>query len=216
MSALRRLAVILARHGAAILPEARADWGRAMVSELDHIDSDFDALSWALGCVWTGYRERSKAMSGPVIVVMRVMLAGVIGLYALAEFSVAMMAVNVKLGNYGAAAALDGAIAGDDYAQVVAPLEHVSPFLLAAWIALCALLFAAAVGLAFGWKRSAELFALAVLLQVVQIVYRRTQPELQDAFRGGMVSDVIVVCVFMAVGVAIAWLVHRPAPPARR
>ena len=54
----RRLAVRLARHGAAVMPHARSPWAAAMQRELDYIADDRAALRWALGCVLTSYGAR--------------------------------------------------------------------------------------------------------------------------------------------------------------
>ena len=63
MNKPRRIAVALMDHASRILPSARAPWSQAMRSELHHIESDFEALTWSIGCVLASYVERSRAMT---------------------------------------------------------------------------------------------------------------------------------------------------------
>jgi hypothetical protein len=58
----RRAAILLLRLATSILPAARAEWARDMRSELDYVESDGAALTWALGCVWAGVWGRATAM----------------------------------------------------------------------------------------------------------------------------------------------------------
>lgn len=51
----RRIAVGLVNHAVRVLPAERVEWARAMVSEVDHIANDFEALRWALGCALASY-----------------------------------------------------------------------------------------------------------------------------------------------------------------
>jgi len=53
----RRLAAMLARHAARVLPGG-GSWADAMRRELDYIDDDPAALRWAFGCVLASYRAR--------------------------------------------------------------------------------------------------------------------------------------------------------------
>jgi hypothetical protein len=59
----RRLALRLVRHAAFVLPRGAASWGIAMQREVEHIDSNHDALKWAIGCVSTGYLRRLASLS---------------------------------------------------------------------------------------------------------------------------------------------------------
>ena len=59
----RRLALRLVRHATFVLPRGAASWGVAMRHEIEHIDSNRDALRWAVGCVSTGYLRRLASLS---------------------------------------------------------------------------------------------------------------------------------------------------------
>ena len=52
----------LGAFAARILPQARADWGRAMLAELHHCDADGAALRWAVGCLIAALGERMTSM----------------------------------------------------------------------------------------------------------------------------------------------------------
>lgn len=58
---LRRLALRLARHAALLLPAPRSPWAEAMVHEVELIENDFDAFSWALGALFASLTERLRS-----------------------------------------------------------------------------------------------------------------------------------------------------------
>jgi hypothetical protein len=64
-TASRWIAQWLVRHAANVLRPIRPTWSEAMEHELDHIEDDHRALTWALGCVWAGYTERYLGGSHP-------------------------------------------------------------------------------------------------------------------------------------------------------
>jgi hypothetical protein len=58
-----------------LLPAARANWARAMRSEFDHIKDGRRAFLWALGCVFTGIKERMASMIKGNLKISRWLLA---------------------------------------------------------------------------------------------------------------------------------------------
>src|SRR5271170_4895034 len=58
----RKWALALMRHARHVLPRNRSLWAEAMLHEIDHIENERSALSWAFGCVLASYSERIKAM----------------------------------------------------------------------------------------------------------------------------------------------------------
>jgi len=56
------VASALVQHACRALPPTRHEWARAMYSEVESIDDDFDAMLWSLGCVFACYRERMHVM----------------------------------------------------------------------------------------------------------------------------------------------------------
>lgn len=62
MSLRLRLALTLMRRLDQVLPESRRDWATAMRAELAHLANERDALSWAIGCIVAGSKERITTM----------------------------------------------------------------------------------------------------------------------------------------------------------
>jgi hypothetical protein len=60
-SLARRFALRLATHASRVLPAHRADWARAMTSEIEHLSQDSAALRWAAGAVFASYLERARS-----------------------------------------------------------------------------------------------------------------------------------------------------------
>lgn len=58
----RRLAFKLVRLALLILPPYREIWARAMLTEFYYLESDYDALRWALGCVIASLKMRYETM----------------------------------------------------------------------------------------------------------------------------------------------------------
>lgn len=50
--------ILLMRHAAAVMPEARSDWMAGMRAELLAINNREEALAFAAGCVLTAYQQR--------------------------------------------------------------------------------------------------------------------------------------------------------------
>ena len=58
----RLIAQKLLRHGVALLPPDRSSWAVAMRIEIQHIEDDREALSWALGSLRACLTERLRAL----------------------------------------------------------------------------------------------------------------------------------------------------------
>jgi len=72
---VRRCTVALARRIAALFPRQHREWARGMLSELEHVDGDYRALVWLLGCVTAGIKLRAIAMKLGTLKVSRFVLA---------------------------------------------------------------------------------------------------------------------------------------------
>lgn len=55
---LRRIAISLMIHAKKVVPPERSEWAEAMQHELEYIERDLSALTWAVGCVMAGYIQR--------------------------------------------------------------------------------------------------------------------------------------------------------------
>jgi hypothetical protein len=82
----RRLALRLVRHAASVLPRRAASWGVAMQHEIEHIDSNRDALRWAVGCVATGYLRRLASLSAVHTAAIRWILVAFIASWTVPAF----------------------------------------------------------------------------------------------------------------------------------
>lgn len=211
---VRRIAVALAEHAARITPAERAEWGRAMRAEIDHIASDGRALRWALGCVWAGYRMRSIAMNRIVIIALRCALAAMAALYALSQLPVALMVLGYKTGNLDMAAASSGAAAGDSYARFVPLMEQMTMPHLYVALAQIALYLAGAALLALGWRRAPYLLAAALGLELIGKVWMRALPAWSATFGSrDTIHDFTALAVLAAVAAAAFWIAaQRPRP----
>jgi hypothetical protein len=58
----QRMARCLIAHASRILQKRRADWARAMRSELEYVPQGLPALRWSIGCLFATYRERATIM----------------------------------------------------------------------------------------------------------------------------------------------------------
>lgn len=59
---IQRLAFALIRLALRLLPPSGNEWAKAMLAEFYYIDSDFNALAWAAGCVIATIKMRFEAM----------------------------------------------------------------------------------------------------------------------------------------------------------
>jgi len=70
----RWLACRLMRHAADVLRHSRGEWAQAMTNEFGHVEDDFAALRWAIGCVTASYKERGGAKMDRQISSFRIMV----------------------------------------------------------------------------------------------------------------------------------------------
>ena len=62
ISLKRQLTIALMHCVSHMLPRRRGDWAKAMRAELEHLESDSDALAWAMGCLAAASKERIVTM----------------------------------------------------------------------------------------------------------------------------------------------------------
>jgi len=60
---LRLVTRVCLAHAISTMPLSRRSWAVAMEQESHFIDNDFDALGWAIGCVFASYVEGVREMS---------------------------------------------------------------------------------------------------------------------------------------------------------
>lgn len=211
LSPIRRAACALARHAAGVMPAAHADWARAMEAEIDHIRGDADALRWALGCVWAGYRVRGAEMSGAVLVAGRVGLAALTALLAVQKLLPAVGVLAYRAGN---GALLAGTVPGDTYDRVIPLIEQMPAWQLPLTFACGALYALSAIALAFGWRRAAELIALALAAQLAGGLLLRMDAAYaairsQAWTDAELRTDNVLLGVNILIVLAVIWLARR-------
>ncbi len=163
-SLLRRVALALMTHAAAILPPARSSWAEAMNHELQHIEGDLEALMWAAGCVLASYVERSKVMNVLHTWYVRGFLALLILSQALSMLFATVLTAAYRLQYVGVATFLGAFTPGDDYRRFI-PLMDATPWWLhGLWVAASVLFFVSAWQLVQDRAAAFPLFAVAWIL----------------------------------------------------
>jgi len=76
-SILRSAALLCAGHARRVLLRRNPFWADGMEQEAYHIDDDWSALQWALGCVCASYSEVLKAERFFIPVLARLCLAAI-------------------------------------------------------------------------------------------------------------------------------------------
>lgn len=76
-SILRSAALLCAAHARRVLLRRNQFWADGMEQEAHHIDDDWSALQWALGCVSASYAEVLKAERFFIPVLARICLAAI-------------------------------------------------------------------------------------------------------------------------------------------
>ena len=157
---MRQLARRLVAYAARLLPPSRADWAKAMESEVEHVEGDLRALSWALGCVLASFVERLHLRSLPV----RALLSLFVCTQVLAYLFATALTVAYRAGSTRLATLLGAATPGDDYRNFI-PLIDATPWWIhALWVAAALLFAASAVLLLLDRPAAFTAFAAAWLL----------------------------------------------------
>lgn len=176
---IRRFATRLVAHAARVL--GRSSWGEAMKSELAHIDGDFEALRWAIGCVIASYVERTRVMDLLRTPAARAFLALAIFTQVLAFLFATVLTLAVRFNEVRLATFLGTFTPGDDYRRFI-PLIDATPWWIhALWVTASALFLVSAIALILDRSAAFGAFAAAWVLGSIgnwisesMPVYRRT------------------------------------------
>ncbi len=182
ISLLRRLASALMVHATDILPSARSPWGEAMKHELHHIEGDFEALTWAAGCVVASYVERSKLMKVIHTWYARLLLTLLIASQVLSMLFATVLTAAYRLHFLGVAAFLGGFTPGDDYRRFI-PLMDATPWWIhGLWVAASVLFLVSAWQLLRNSRAAFPLFAAAWVLGAVGNLISQSMPIYREVF----------------------------------
>jgi hypothetical protein len=178
----RRFAFALMTHAADILPPARSAWADAMKQELHHIDSDFDAVTWAAGCVLASYVERTQVLHAVQSWFVRAPLALLIATQVLSMLFATVLTVAYRLDYLRLAAFMGGFTPGDDYRRFI-PLMDATPWWNhALWIGASVLFLASGLQLLRNRASAFALFAVAWVLGAAGNMMSQSTPEYREVF----------------------------------
>jgi hypothetical protein len=181
-SLLRRLALALMAHAARILPPARSAWAAAMAHELQHIDGDLEALTWAAGCVLASYVERGKAMDAFRTWRARAILAIPIFWLVISFLFATALALAVRLGSPGAAEFLGGFTPGHDYRRFIPLIEATPWWIHGLWVSASMLFFASAWELLRNRAAAFGLFSAAWIVGTTGNLISQSMPAHRAVF----------------------------------
>jgi hypothetical protein len=158
-SRLRRLAAMLARYAARVMPAERRHWADAMQNEMTYVADDRDAIRWAFGFLRVAHAARLGSLR--LLDVAFVRLGGVLLAATLAfdALFAPTLTIAYRTGSLGIAERLGGATAGDDYTRLIPLLEGIPLWIhmLAVTGGLC---YVAAIGLLLRRRRAAHIAIL--------------------------------------------------------
>lgn len=180
---LRRMALAVARHAAAILPPARSSWAEAMRCEVECIQDDRAALGWAIGSVFASYGERIRSMgllqmrwTGWALALLALWLA-VTMLFATG------LTVAWRMHDLGIAGVLGARTLGDDYRRFIPLMDATPVWLHGLWVASGLFYLLAGWRLLRNGRGAFALFAAALLLQFAGAAAGQLLPELAQLNR---------------------------------
>lgn len=214
-SPARRVAYRLAKHASGVMPRERSAWAEAMLSDMAHIESDGEALNWALGCLMASYSERIRSVEIMRGRAVRWLLTVAILLLAVREVFATALTLAYRLNDLKLANALGRLTPGDDYRRFV-PLLNATPLLHhGLWLVGTGLFVVSAILLSRGKPIAAPLFASACGLDLVVWLVQRTSPTYVAAFHFNAsnamrdhVAPTAQLILMMGLGLAI-WAASR-------
>ncbi|MCA1828462.1 MAG: hypothetical protein ABR567_10135 [Myxococcales bacterium] len=177
---IRGLAVRLVKHAARVL--GTSPWSEAMKSELEHIDGDYEALCWAIGCVVASYVERSSVATLLHTPTARGLLAVAVLTQVLAFLFATALTLAVRLEHLRIAAFLGKFTPGDDYRRFI-PLIDATPWWIhVLWITASALFLACAIALLLDRRAAFAAFAAAWPLGAIGNWISESTPVYRQTF----------------------------------
>jgi hypothetical protein len=192
-----------------------------MVEELDHVESDREALIWAAGCLLAGLRERIKAMDVLQSRAARLLLAVPILFLTVRELFAPALTLAYFSRNTAVAQALGAQTPGDDYRRFIPLMEATPLWLQAVWVASGLLFLASAALLVFRRRSAFPVFVSALALDILGTLVEQSLPAYRETFSFATpnpMRDVVIPAAQLAIPLAIAallWLMSRRAPAAR-
>lgn len=179
---LRRIALALMTHAAAVLPPERSVWAQGMSHELQHIESDLEAFTWATGCVLASYVERSRVATLLDTWYARAFLALLIARQVISMLFATVLTVAYRQHYLGVAAFMGGFTPGDDYRRFIPLMDPPNWWLHGLWVTAAVLYFASGWLLQRKRQSAFPLFAAAWVLGTVANLISRSSAAYQQVF----------------------------------
>ena len=185
MTPVRRIALGLMAHAVRVFPYARSIWAEAMQEEMTHIQNDRQAFSWALGCAFTSYLERMRAMNLFQTRAARALLAVPVFLLALREFFAPLLTFAYVQHDTLLVRVMSGRLPGDEVARFV-PLMQATPLWMhGLWLATGLLFLLSVWGLLRGSRMAFRYFvaglALVLIAGLAFGLLKQSVPALREA-----------------------------------
>jgi hypothetical protein len=150
-----------------MLPPERSAWAAAICMEVQHIDDDREALTWALGSLRAGFAERLRAVRACKMLTAHSLAVLWIGMFIISSAFNMSIALATRLRFHGVASAMGGLLDGFRYDRFV-PLADAMPAGLFVLMGLVVVLFAISLSLSLRRRPAAfAVFASAVGLSLV-------------------------------------------------
>lgn len=153
-----------------------------MDHELQNIDDDLEALTWAAGCVVASYVERGRVMDVVRTRPARVLLTLLIAREVLSMLFATALAAAYRLRYLRLAEFLGGFTPGDDYRRFIPLLEATPWWVHGLWVAAAFLFLLSAWHLSRDDRAAFHLFALAWALGSVGSWVTASLPAYKGAF----------------------------------
>jgi hypothetical protein len=207
----RRLADKLLSLSARLLPAEQASWAAVMRSEVQHIEEDGEALSWALGSVRAGMAERLR-----VLQLQRLLSAHSAGILWIVIFTVSStfdlgIALAARLGDERMASALGYWLKGFRYDRFHA-LAAAMPVGLYVLMGLVGLLFAVSLYLNLTNRAAAfNTFCCALALRFAAWLYQLGIPAYAQAISSQRRLR-IGICFLLTAAILSALRLGRDTP----
>jgi len=181
---MRRLAFCLTTFAGKCLPPAQRPWADAMRAELHHVEGDWEALRWSLGCIVASQVQRFRAEplleKLPVrLIVFAIFLQEVFNDLFMTTLKLAYSAhltwLTERLGHM---------TPPGDYRPYVGVMNAIPVWLYAMWVVGAALFATSAVRYARRWPSAFPPFLAAFMINIVGLT--AVMPLAQTA---GLVAD---------------------------
>ena len=171
---LRRVALWIAGRAGTILPPARREWADAMLGEIHHIESDVEALRWAVGCFVASCIEAARTQPTLELLPVRLMVSLVFVQRVFNDLYSTTLKLAYDTHHFGLAARLGWLTPGGDYRPFI-PLLNAVPVWMYAIYTAAALLYLLA-GIRYVRRLPSALAPFLVALCVEEVASSLMEP----------------------------------------